>query len=116
MTPFTIAAAAAPPLQQALGGRACTTIVLAGSAYRQAPSDTVSPSTLVSEPFPSRCTTTEWRERKERYLGHLTKSAPEALLISLADKVYNVRAILADHRQIGEKVWERFVPPKEGTL
>lgn len=58
----------------------------------------------------------EWRERKERYLGHLGTAAPEALLISLADKVHNARAILADYRLKGEELWVRFNAPKEGTL
>lgn len=51
-----------------------------------------------------------WRERKQRYLEHLEDASLEALLVSLADKIYNVRSILLDHRAIGEKVWERFNP------
>ena len=58
----------------------------------------------------------EWFERKERYLKHLHEAPPEAMLISLADKVHNARAILADHRQIGEEIWARFNAPKELTL
>jgi (p)ppGpp synthase/HD superfamily hydrolase len=57
-----------------------------------------------------------WRERKERYLEHVRKAPLEALLIPLADKVHNARAILADYRQIGEEIWERFEARKEGTL
>lgn len=57
-----------------------------------------------------------WRERKERYLAHLREAAPEARLISLADKVHNARAILLDYRVIGEQVWERFTATKEETL
>jgi (p)ppGpp synthase/HD superfamily hydrolase len=37
-----------------------------------------------------------WRVRKERYLKHLPDSSPGALLVSLADKVDNVRAILGE--------------------
>jgi (p)ppGpp synthase/HD superfamily hydrolase len=37
-----------------------------------------------------------WRERKEAYLSHLSEAEPEALLVSLADKVHNARAILMD--------------------
>lgn len=58
----------------------------------------------------------DWRGRKERYLEHLLEASPEALLISLADKVHNARAILADYRLKGEELWERFNAPKEGTL
>lgn len=57
-----------------------------------------------------------WQERKERYLAHLPETGPEAMLISLADKVHNARAILSDYRLKGEELWERFNAPKEGTL
>jgi hypothetical protein len=30
------------------------------------------------------------------------------LLVSVADKLYNARAILEDYRELGAKVWERF--------
>jgi GTP pyrophosphokinase len=30
--------------------------------------------------------------------------------------VHNARSILADYRQVGEKVWRRFQGGKEGTL
>jgi GTP pyrophosphokinase len=35
-----------------------------------------------------------WRTRKQRYLEHLPSASPSALLVSLADKVDNVRGIL----------------------
>src|SRR5512143_1709170 len=57
-----------------------------------------------------------WRKRKERYLRHLPKAPHKAKLISLADKLHNARAILSDHRQIGEKVWKRFNAPKKEIL
>lgn len=57
-----------------------------------------------------------WRERKERYLDHLRHTTPDARLISLADKLHNARAILADYRQIGDKLWKRFNAPKQDTL
>jgi (p)ppGpp synthase/HD superfamily hydrolase len=58
-----------------------------------------------------------WRARKERYIEHLVSDAPpEALLVSLADKVHNSGAILADYRAIGEELWSRFRGGKQGTL
>lgn len=57
-----------------------------------------------------------WRERKERYLAHLREAPPDAWLVSLADKLHNARAILADHRRIGDRVWQRFKATKEETL
>ena len=50
----------------------------------------------------------EWRARKERYLAHLPEASPEALLVSLSDKVHNLRCIVRDYRADGEDLWERF--------
>lgn len=57
-----------------------------------------------------------WRRRKERYLEHLESVPPEALLVACADKLYNARAILQDHRRLGDEVFERFRAGKEATL
>ena len=37
-------------------------------------------------------------------------------LVSAADKLYNVRSILKDSRQVGDSVWERFKGGKDGSL
>ena len=63
-----------------------------------------------SEPKPP------WRERKEAYLAALPGHPPESLLISLADKTDNARAILGDYRAIGDEVWSRFSGRRAGTL
>jgi (p)ppGpp synthase/HD superfamily hydrolase len=57
-----------------------------------------------------------WRVRKETYLAHLPHTSTDSLLISLADKVHNARSILADHAQVGEKIWERFKQGRGETL
>ncbi len=49
-----------------------------------------------------------WRERKETYLRHLAWAQPDVLLVSLADKVDNARAILRDFQLHGRSLWERF--------
>ncbi len=49
-----------------------------------------------------------WRERKEAYLRHLAWAQPDVLLVSLADKLDNARAILRDFREHGAALWERF--------
>lgn len=49
-----------------------------------------------------------WRVRKQRYLAGLESCSPSALLVSLADKAYNARAILSDLRSIGPDVFDRF--------
>lgn len=33
-----------------------------------------------------------------------------------ADKLYNVRSILRDHRRVGDEVFDRFTGEKDGTL
>jgi len=57
-----------------------------------------------------------WRPRKEAYLKHLEKASPEQLRVALADKLDNVRSVLADYRQIGEPLWKRFNAGKQDQL
>jgi len=57
-----------------------------------------------------------WRERKEKYVAHLSSADPSTLLVSAADKLYNTRAILHNLRQDGDDVWTRFAGRKEGSL
>jgi (p)ppGpp synthase/HD superfamily hydrolase len=57
-----------------------------------------------------------WRERKENYLRHLKTADADTRLVSAADKLNNVRSILADYREIGESIWARFNGGREGTL
>lgn len=49
-----------------------------------------------------------WKERKERYLHHLSKASPSVKLVAAADKLHNVRAIIADYRNLGDSIWARF--------
>ncbi len=49
-----------------------------------------------------------WRTRKERYIGELAGHPLNVMLVSLADKLHNTRATLADYRAIGPEVWMRF--------
>lgn len=57
-----------------------------------------------------------WRERKEAYLAALPHKNPASLLVSLADKTHNARAIVTDLRTHGEIVWDRFRAGRDGTL
>ena len=57
-----------------------------------------------------------WRERKEGYIAHLKEADQETRLVSAADKLNNARSILADYRELGEFVWERFNGGRDGTL
>lgn len=58
----------------------------------------------------------EWRPRKQAYLAGLGKKPAASLLVSLADKTHNARAILGDLRTQGDAVWDRFNGGREGTL
>lgn len=49
-----------------------------------------------------------WRARKERYLRHLADADRSVLLVSASDKLHNARAIVADLRATGPRLWERF--------
>jgi (p)ppGpp synthase/HD superfamily hydrolase len=57
-----------------------------------------------------------WLERKKAYIAHLRTADSDTRLVSAADKLYNVRSIVAAYREIGEKVWERFLGKRDGTL
>jgi (p)ppGpp synthase/HD superfamily hydrolase len=49
-----------------------------------------------------------WQERKERYIAHLDEASDDTILVSLADKLDNARAILRDYRAEGDDLWKRF--------
>lgn len=57
-----------------------------------------------------------WRARKEAYLSHIRSAEPRLLRVSLADKLDNARAILADLREIGDGLWSRFNAGKDQQL
>jgi (p)ppGpp synthase/HD superfamily hydrolase len=50
----------------------------------------------------------DWEEREKAYIGRLKYEDLDVQLISIADKLYNARAILDDYRVVGMKVFERF--------
>lgn len=55
-----------------------------------------------------------WKERKQHTIYFLTHEAtPGHLLVSAADKLDNLRAILDDFNRLGEDLWSRFNAGKE---
>lgn len=58
----------------------------------------------------------DWQTRKAEYIQRLPNEAPETLLVSLADKLYNARAILEDYREVGPEVWKRFKRGRDQQL
>jgi (p)ppGpp synthase/HD superfamily hydrolase len=57
-----------------------------------------------------------WGARKKTYLAHLAKVDRRVALVSCCDKIHNARSIVADHRRIGDKIFERFSASKRDTL
>ncbi|HJN78046.1 MAG TPA: HD domain-containing protein [Myxococcota bacterium] len=57
-----------------------------------------------------------WKERKVAYIAALASEPADLKLISACDKLHNAESILRDYRDQGEVLWDRFTPPKEGTL
>ncbi len=49
-----------------------------------------------------------WRARKEAYIAGMADKPASALLVSLADKLHNARAIVTDLDRVGDRVWDRF--------
>ena len=60
----------------------------------------------------------EWGVRKTAYIDHLGEMDGQTLLVSLADKAHNARAILRDSLKPdpGAAVWARFSQPRAMTL
>ena len=54
-----------------------------------------------------------WKARKKRYLTHLRSASPSVKLVAAADKLDNVRSIIADHRTYGDVIWKRFKAGKD---
>lgn len=57
-----------------------------------------------------------WRVRKQAHLTKLELAGASVLLVAVADKLYNARAILRDYRIVGEKLWKRFTGNRDGIL
>ena len=49
-----------------------------------------------------------WEARKKTYIDHLGYASEATILVSLADKLDNARAILRDYRVHGPALWQRF--------
>lgn len=57
-----------------------------------------------------------WEQRKEAYIQRLKNEPDDVRLISVADKLYNAKAILDDYREIGPSVWKRFKRGRDEQL
>ena len=61
-------------------------------------------------------TKTPWKERKLAYLQHIRRPDSPGRRVALADKLDNVRSMLADYRTVGEGLWARFNAGKQDQL
>ena len=57
-----------------------------------------------------------WETRKRDYLEHLDGQPASVLRVSLADKLFNARAILRDYLDVGDELWSRFHVGRDGQL
>ena len=53
-----------------------------------------------------------WENRKRHTIEYLAHAPSDLVLISLADKLDNIRAIRQDQARLGEEVWKRFNRPR----
>ncbi len=69
-----------------------------------------------SEPEELRAAADEkatWKTRKQHTIEFITTAGREMKMVSLADKLSNIRDMMRDHLREGDAFWERFNAPKE---
>lgn len=49
-----------------------------------------------------------WLERKAQYIGRIPDESASVVLVSAADKLHNMTAILSDYRERGDALWSVF--------
>lgn len=54
-----------------------------------------------------------WEHRKKHTIGMLQNLSVEAVILVLADKLDNIRAIRGDYELYGEDLWQRFNRPRD---
>ena len=57
-----------------------------------------------------------WYPRKQKYIKTYDKKRRAVLLISAADKLHNVRAMVSDHKSVKEDLWTRFDKKVEAPI
>jgi (p)ppGpp synthase/HD superfamily hydrolase len=58
----------------------------------------------------------KYQERKQTYLEHLELASTDTVLVSIADKVHNARAIVTDLHETGADVLKKFNGEPEAIL
>ncbi len=49
-----------------------------------------------------------WKTRKQETIDHLKDAPREVKMITLGDKLSNIRSMYRDHQFLGEELWQRF--------
>ncbi|HJT80910.1 MAG TPA: HD domain-containing protein [Chthoniobacterales bacterium] len=57
-----------------------------------------------------------WLERKKQYVRHVRNASVATKLVSAADKLQNVRSLLRNYREEGDRLWKRYTSGKAGAL
>ncbi|MDV3425999.1 MAG: HD domain-containing protein [Bacillota bacterium] len=57
-----------------------------------------------------------WKARKTHTIEYLKTAGRDTKLLLCADKLSNIRSIVSDYNEIGDKVWDRFNAPRESQL
>ena len=57
--------------------------------------------------------TLPWKDRKKHTIEFLKTAPLEVRLVACADKLHNINSIATDHKNIGDKIWDRFNRGKE---
>ena len=57
-----------------------------------------------------------WKERKQQYIDKMRHASFEVRQVSMADKLHNLRSILADYYRGDTDIWSKFKGGREGTL
>ena len=56
----------------------------------------------------SRPAAETWKLRKTESIKYLAAASEDAKLVAFGDKLSNLRTLAADHRRLGDALWERF--------
>ena len=57
-----------------------------------------------------------WKTRKEGYIGRLETARREALMVSAADKIHNLRSTISDFQRYGPSIWKNYSAGPEEQL
>lgn len=58
----------------------------------------------------------DWQPRKQKYIDELVKHSKSARLVSAADKLDNIRDIVAGYTEQGESFWDKFSGTRDQIL